>query len=148
VSHLRLLAVVGLAVLGLMAGVATVAARSTAATAELPALFVHVNDAASGRPVAGADVVVTFVGGDPNHPVVTGTFWDGAANGGGFVLFKGIEPGVEVISVSAEGYVPFGDSPRGRLPTGRTVVYTAQAGVHVSIDLTALAPCRTCPPHA
>jgi carboxypeptidase family protein/type VI secretion system (T6SS) baseplate-like injector VgrG len=131
------------------------AARSTEAIAELPSVFVRVVDATTDLPVAGAEVVITFVEGDPDHPIITGQVYNATTNGGGHVLFKGLQAGGYVVSISADGYVKFGDGGDGkRLPTGLNVFVgsfrhgagaSGNVGVRVVVDLVPLtcADCRT-----
>jgi len=139
-----------------MLGAATpAAARSTAAVAELPSVSVRVVDAATDRPVAGAEVVVSFLEGDPDHPIITGVVYNATTNGGGHALFKGLQAGDYVISISADGYVKFGDAGNGkRLPTGLNIVFggyqhgagaSGSVGVRVVVDLVPLTcvDCRT-----
>ena len=137
-------------------GVATpVAARSTEAVAELPSVFVRVVDATTDLPVAGAEVLINFVEGDPDHPIITGQTYNATTNGGGHVLFKGLQVGAYVISISADGYVRFGDEGDGkRLPTGLNIFVggfrhsagaSGSVGVRVVVDLVPLTcvGCRT-----
>lgn len=154
-SVARLLSALGLVLVCWLGSATPAAARSDVAVAELPALFVRVTDATTDVPVAGADVLVSFVGGDINHPIITGKLYEGVANGGGHVLFKGLQPGGYVISVSAVGYVSFGDGARGdRPPSGAGVMFggyrqgsgaAGNVGIHIAVRLLPLAPCRTCP---
>lgn len=139
----------------LLSAASPAAARSDVAVAELPSLFVRVIDATTDQPVAGADVLVSFVGGDVNHPIITGKLYDGIASGGGHVLFKGLQPGGYIVSVSASGYVSFGDGAHGdRPPSGAGVMFggyrqgggaAGNVGVHIAVRLLPLTPCRTCP---
>jgi len=150
-----LLTALGLVLVCLLSFTTPAAARSDLAVAELPSLFVRVTDAATDLPVGDADVLVSFVGGDINHPIITGKLYDGVANGGGHALFKGLQPGGYVISVSAGGYVSFGDGAQGdRPPTGIGVMFggyrqgsgaAGNVGVHILVRLVPLTPCRTCP---
>ncbi len=131
------------------------AARSTAAVAALPSVFVRVVDAATELPVAGAEVVVSFVEGDPDHPIITGQVYNATTNGGGHVLFKGLQAGGYIVSISADGYVKFGDGGDGkRLPTGLKILFggfrhgagaSGSVGVRVVVDLVPLTcvDCRT-----
>jgi hypothetical protein len=131
------------------------AARSTAAVAELPSVFVRVVDATTDLPVAGAEVLVSFIGGDPDHPIIMGPVYNAATNGGGHALFKGLQAGGYVVSISADGYVKFGDGANGkRPPTGLNIVFggfrqgagaSGSVGVRVVVDLFPLtcSDCRT-----
>lgn len=149
----RLLSTFLLTLVVVVAAATPAAARSTAAAAELPSVFVRVVDATTDLPVRAAEVVVDFVGGDPDHPIVTGQVYDAVTNGGGHVLFKGLQPGGYVVSIRAGGYVKFGDAAHGdRLPTGLNVVVggfhhgagaSGSVGVRVVVDLVPL-PCIDC----
>ncbi|HEY8174838.1 MAG TPA: hypothetical protein VIF32_04015, partial [Gemmatimonadaceae bacterium] len=57
------------------------AAASDPAADQFPSLLLRVTDAASGRPIDDAEVVVSFIGGDINHPYVIGSVY-GTTNGG------------------------------------------------------------------
>jgi hypothetical protein len=130
------------------------AARSTAAVAELPSVFVRVVDATTDLPVARAEVVVDFLEGDPDHPIVTHVY-NATTNGGGHVLFKGLQAGGYVVLIRADGYVKFGDGGDGtRLPTGLNILLggfrhgagaSGGIGVRVVVDLVPLTcvDCRT-----
>lgn len=125
------------------------AAASGATTDQLPSLLLRVTDATSGRPLSDANVLVTFIAGDIEHPYVLGSVY-GTTNGGGHVLFKGLPSGTAVVSVSADGHVSFGNGAEGdRLPTGASIVIGAYRGgaggagnvpVRLSIELLPL-PC-------
>ena len=104
-------------------------ARSDVADTKSPAIFVRVLDALTEMPVGGAEVLVSFTGGDPDRPFVTGVVYDGSSNGGGHAFFHGLEPGGYVVSVGADGYVSFGDGAHGdRLPTGERVIVVFRFG--------------------
>ncbi len=106
----------------------TPAAASDPAIDQFPALLLRVTDAASGRPIDDAEVLVSFIGGDINHPYVVGSVY-GTTNGGGHALFKGLPSGTAVASVSADGHVSFGNGAEGdRLPTGASIVIGAYRG--------------------
>jgi len=88
-----------------------------------PAIFVRVLDITTGMPIAGAEVIVNFLEGDPDTPIVTGVIYNRSSNGGGHAFFHGLQPGGYVVSVRAGGYVSFGDStPGDRLPPGERVI--------------------------
>jgi len=94
-----------------------------------PAIFVRVLDASTEMPVGGAEVLVSFTGGDPDRPFVTGVVYDGSSNGGGHAFFHGLQPGGYVVSVRAGGYVSFGDGAHGnQLPTGERVIVVFRFG--------------------
>jgi len=100
-------------------------AASDSATEQFPSLLVRVTDAVSGAPIDEAEVLVSFIAGDVNHPYVVGTVY-GTTNGGGHELFKGLPSGTAVVSVSADGHVSFGNGAEGdRLPTGASIVIGA-----------------------
>jgi len=149
----RLLSTLILTFVVILGAATPAAARSTEAVAELPSVFVRVVDATTDLPVAGAEVVITFVEGDPDHPIITGKAYNATTNGGGHVLFKGLQPGGYVVSISADGYVRFGDGGDGRrLPTGLNVIVggfrhgagaSGNVGVRVIVDLVPL-PCVEC----
>lgn len=104
------------------------AAASDRATDQFPSLLLRVTDAASGKPIDDAEVLVSFIGGDINHPYVIGSVY-GTTNGGGHALFKGLPSGTAVVSVSADGHVSFGNGAEGdRLPTGASIVIGAYRG--------------------
>jgi len=108
-------------------------ARSDVADTKSPAIFVRVVNATTEMPVAGADVLVSFTGGDPDRPIVTGVIYNGSSNGGGHAFFHGLQSGGYVVSVRADGYVSFGDGAHGdRLPTGRTVTVSFRFGAGAS----------------
>jgi hypothetical protein len=87
--------------------------------------------------------------------VVTGKVYDALTNGGGHALFKGLSAGAYVISLSARGFVSFGDGAHGdRLPTGLSIVLSSvrhgvgaagNVGVHMVVKLVPLTACDTCP---
>jgi hypothetical protein len=104
------------------------AAATDRAIEQFPSLLLRVTDAASGRPIDDAEVLVSFIGGDVNHPYVVGSVY-GTTNGGGHVLFKGLPSGTAVVSVTADGHVSFGNGAEGdRLPTGASIVIGAYRG--------------------
>ena len=104
------------------------AVASERAADQFPSLLLRVTDAASGRPIDDAEVLVSFIGGDVNHPYVVGSVY-GTTNGGGHVLFKGLPTGPAVVSVSADGHVSFGNGAQGdRLPTGASILIGAYRG--------------------
>ena len=104
-------------------------ARSEVAAAKAPSIFVRVIDAATEMPVAGAEVSVSFVEGDPDKPIVTGVVYKTNTNGGGHAFFDGLKPGAYVVSVRADGFVSFGDGAHGdRPPTGERVVVRFRFG--------------------
>ena len=119
-----------LALAALLTVVSTpVSARSGVAATESPAIFVRVLDATTEMPVAGAEVLASFEGGDPDRPYVTGVIYNGTSNGGGHAFFHGLQPGGYVVSVRASGYVSFGDGAHGdRLPTGERVIVVFRFG--------------------
>ncbi len=102
-------------------------------------------------PVGGAEVLVSFTGGEPDRPFVTGVVYDGSSNGGGHAFFHGLEPGGYVVSVRAGGYVSFGDGAHGnQLPTGERVIVVFRFGngpagntpAHVIVRLAICTDCR------
>jgi hypothetical protein len=104
------------------------AVASDRAADQFPSLLLRVTDAASGRPIDDAEVLVSFIGGDVNHPYVIGSVY-GTTNGGGHVLFKGLPTGPAVVSVSADGHISFGNGAEGdRLPTGASIIIGAYRG--------------------
>ena len=122
-------------------------ARSVVAVANLPSIFVHVVNAQSELPVAGAEVVVAFLEGDPDHPIVTGVVYNAMANPGGHIFLDGLKPGLYVVTVSARGYAPFGDPGNvDRPPTGRFLVLSLvhHGPAHVAVSLVPL--CGDCHP--
>jgi hypothetical protein len=128
----------------LLSAASPAVARSDVAVAELPSLFVRVIDATTDLPVAGADVLVSFVGGDIDHPIITGKLYDGTTNGGGHALFKGLQPGGYIISISASGYFSFGDGVMfGGYRQGSGAA--GSVGVHIAVRLVPSTQCRTCP---
>jgi hypothetical protein len=128
-SRQRLPIAAGLAISALLAAASPGYARSAMALSELPSALIRVTDAESGVPVIAADVLVTFIEGDPDHPLVVGPVYGGRTNGGGFVLFKGLPEGDYIVSVSAGGYVRFGDGPHGdRPPLGAHIVVAYERG--------------------
>jgi len=141
----RLPATFALALIAVLGAATPASARSTVATMELPSVFVRVIDAVNEMPVAGAEVLVSFVGGDPDRPIVTGTVYNANTNGGGHAFFKGLRAGAYVVSISADGYVAFGDGAHGdRLPTGLSVVFggfrqgagaSSNVGVRVTVQI-------------
>lgn len=146
---MRLRAAVGPFLLALLLTVAVavpVSARSTVAATNVPSIHLRVVDAVTGLPVGGAEVVVSFEEGDPDHPIATGVSYNGVTNGGGHVLFKGLQPGLYVISVHAGLYYFFGHTSDGhRLADGLTasVERSPHGGVHAEIRLVPLCPnCR------
>jgi hypothetical protein len=150
----RLLSTCLLTFVLMLAPATPAAARSTAAVAELPSVFVRVVNASTDLPVLGAEVLVSYIGGDPDRPIITGQVYNAITNGGGHVLFKGLQAGGYVVSISANGYVKFGDSGDGkRLPTGLNLVVggfqhgagaSGNVGVRVVVDLAPLT-CVGCP---
>ncbi|MDP9226974.1 MAG: hypothetical protein M3P18_24645, partial [Actinomycetota bacterium] len=56
------------------------AAASERAADQFPSLLLRVTDAASGRPIDDAEILVSFIGGDVSHPYVIGTLY-GSTNG-------------------------------------------------------------------
>ena len=104
-------------------------ARSDVADTKSPAIFVRVLDNATGMPIAGAEVVVDFLEGDPDHPILTGVVYNRSSNAGGHAFFHGLQRGVYVVSVRARDYVSFGESAHGdRLPTGERVIVVFRFG--------------------
>ncbi len=104
-------------------------ARSDVADTKSPAIFVRVLDITTGMPIAGAEVIVNFLEGDPDTPIVTGVIYNRSSNGGGHAFFHGLQPGGYVVSVRAGGYVSFGDStPGDRLPPGERVIVVFRFG--------------------
>lgn len=140
----------GVALLVSISAAIPASARSDVAVTHLPSVFVRVINGLTEQPVAGAEVLVSFVGGDPDRPIITGTFYDASTNGGGHTLFKGVPSGAYIVSVSADGFVSFGDGAHGdRLPTGLSIVLSSfrhgGGGVHVVVKLVPLTACETCP---
>jgi len=142
----------GIAICAFLAASTPAYARSAVALTRLPSALIRVTDAITGLPVGGAQVVVTFIEGDPDHPIVIGPVYSGVANPGGVVLFKGLSEGDYIVSVAAEGYVQFGDGAHGdRAPRGAHIVvwYDRGAGdqgnqpVRLRLRLVPLV-CRTC----
>ena len=89
------------------------------AVAHTPSIFVRVIDDHTALPVVGAEVLIEFEEGDPDHPIITGSM----SNGGGHAFFTDLPPGVYFVLVRATGYVAFGDAGGGdRPPTGLRLV--------------------------
>lgn len=99
--------------------------------------------------MAAAEVLVAFVEGDPDHPIIVGS----VTNGGGHAFFTHLRPGAYFVLVRAADYIDFGDAGNGdRPPTGLRVVVGAFRGgegssgnspSHVVVSLTPLCPdCR------
>ena len=132
-----------------VAAAAPVSARSAVAGAEQPSIHVRIVDAVTGLPIGGAEVAVSFEEGDPDHPIPTGVIYNHVTNGGGHVLFKGLQPGLYVISAPAGLYYFFGHTSDGhRLAAGLTVTVERRphGGVHAVIPLVPLCPdCRVTP---
>ncbi len=148
----RIALALGIAELALLIAATPAYARSPVAPAHLPSAYVRISDAISDLPVVDADVVVTFIEGDPDHPVVIGPVYGGRTNGGGFVLFKGLPEGDYIVSVSADGYVKFGDGAHGdRPPLGAHIIVSYRRGgggagdqpAHLRLHLVPLS-CRDC----
>jgi hypothetical protein len=119
-----------LALAALLTFVSTPAsARSAVADPKSPAIFVRVLDITTGMPVGGAEVIVNYLGGDPDRPIVTGVIYNRSSNAGGHAFFHGLQRGGYVVSVRARGYVSFGDGAHGdRLPTGERVIVAFRFG--------------------
>ena len=141
-----------IALTGLVSGASAVGARSQVASDELPSALIRVVDSATGLPLGHAETIVTFIEGDPDHPLVIGPVYGDTTNPGGIVLFKGLPAGDYIVSISADGDVQFGDGPHGdRPPRGALIVvaYDRGAGGHgnaparLAIALEPL-PCRDC----
>ena len=136
-----------LAVLLTVAVAVPVSARSAVAATEQPSIHVRIVDAVTGLPIGGVEVAVSFEEGDPDHPIPTDVIYNAVTNGGGHVLFKGLQPGLYVISAADEGlYYFFGHTSDGhRLAAGLTVSVerSPHGGVHAVIRLVPLCPdCR------
>src|ERR1051326_1352898 len=121
---------------------APAAARGDIASTRFPSLLVRVLDTQTKLPVVGAEVLVSFEEGDPDHPIFTGVVYDAPTNGGGHAFFHGLQGGSYVISVRADGFVSFGDAGHGdRLPTGLHVVigtFTVGGGASGNVPVHAL----------
>ena len=107
VLNLRILAGAAL----LMAFIAQV---SPASAAPRPSLLGRITDSATGSPISDASVLVSFVGGDPDHPIVIGAVYNASTNPGGHFIVFDLPSGNYVVSVSARGYVSFGDGAHWR----------------------------------
>ena len=118
--------------------------------ADTPSIFVRVVNVQTGEPIAAAEVLVAFVEGDPDRPIIVGS----VTNDGGHAFFTGLNPGTNFVLVRASGYIAFGDAGNGdRPPTGlRVVLGTFRGGggesgngpSHVVVSLTPL--CADCRP--
>jgi hypothetical protein len=137
----------------LLAGGASPAyARSAVGLAHLPSALIRVTDALTGFPVGGAEVVVTFIEGDPDNPIVIGHTYTDRTNSGGLVFFMGLPEGDYIASVDATGYVKFGDGANGdRPPRGAHIAVSYDRGgggqgnqpVRLPVGLVPV-DCRTC----
>jgi len=141
-----------IALTGLVSGASTVGARSQVGTEELPSALIRVVDSLTGLPLGHAETIVTFIEGDPDHPLVIGPVYGDTTNPGGIVFFKGLPAGDYIVSISADGYVQFGDGPHGdRPPRGALIVVAYDRGgggdgnapARLAIALEPL-PCRDC----
>jgi hypothetical protein len=136
----------------LLAGASPAYARSAVGLAHLPSALIRITDAFTGFPVGGAEVVVTFIEGDPDNPIVIGDTYADRTNSGGVVFFKGLPEGDYIVSVDARGYVKFGDGAHGdRPPRGAhiAVLYDRGGGdqgnqpARLGVGLVPV-DCRTC----
>jgi hypothetical protein len=142
----------GLAISAFLLASVPAYARAAVSPTRLPSALIRITDVRTRLPVGGAEVVVTFIEGDPDHPIVVGPVYRRVANPGGVTFFKGLPAGDYVVSADADGYVKFGDGAHGdRPPRGAliNVSYGGGAGstgnqpVRLRIALVRL-PCRTC----
>jgi Domain of unknown function (DUF6484) len=142
----------GIAICTFLAASTPAYARSTVALTHLPSALIRVTDGITNLPVVGAEVVVAFIEGDPDHPIVVGPVYSRVANPGGVALFRGLPEGDYIASVAAAGYVQFGDGAHGdRPPRGAHIVVSYATGggdqndqpARLRVDLVPLA-CRTC----
>jgi len=137
VLNLRILA--GAALL-----VAFIAQVSPASAAPRPSLLGRITDSATGSPISDASVLVSFVGGDPDHPIVIGPVYNASTNPGGHFIVFDLPSGNYVVSVSARGYVSFGDGAHGEVPptgAGVAVASSYRGPVHLDLSLTRCRPC-------
>jgi hypothetical protein len=119
-------------------------AASSPDTLGPPSILARVVDAFTGLPIGGADVVVTFIEGDPNDPVVIGPVYTTTTNPGGHFMISRLPAGAYILSVSRDGYVSFGEGAHdGVPPTGELIeisaLYRGPSGGNIL-----LTPCREC----
>jgi len=117
---------------------------SLVSAATQPSLLGRITDSTTGAPISDASVLVSFIGGDPDHPIVIGPVYHASTNPGGHFIVFDLPAGSYVVSVSRRGYVSFGDGAHGEVPptgAGVSVASVYRGPVNLDVSLTRCEPC-------